>query len=356
MDNPNPKTKIKMKTTQIPFLSTDVEVEGYIEDELTPLTDIYKQVEKRLKTPQGKTGEYLEPGTVTGEELYICRRVQREIATRQINTYGQYNRMYARDLIVAIRPNGKKVDIDGQHTALLEMASRRGEVDLAEPMPCKYIKHPPNRTLEECVRIESEVFFAYNSYRKDPSYVDKMKTGRNFDIPEALEYDNNLIDCGVYIEGYDFLGDTDGIAMAGEYQWRQAIKQYGAVTVAKACQKLGQLQKHKNWCVDKKNKPVESIRADMVYMLSCLYDFMKKAKSEGKMKDKYQSLNKFIDAGLVQKTRPFWYTGISGATTNVEGALRIINEHNSTAGSITIGDTLLKSYEPFKKYIEGQSK
>lgn len=337
-----------MTNVQIPFLCDEVDsavAEIYVEEELTPLTDIYKQVEKRLKTPQGKTGEYLEQGTVLGEELHICKRVQREIATRQINTYGQYNRMYARDLIVAIRPNGKKVDIDGQHTALLEMASRRGKVDLAEPMPCKYIVHPSNRTLDECIRIESEVFFAYNSYRKDPSYVDKMKTGRNFDVPEALEYDNNLIDCGVYIEGYDFLGDTDGIPMEGEYQWRQAIKKYGAVTVAKACKKLGELQKHKNWCVDKKGKPVESIRADMVYMLSAVYDFMKRAKSDGKMKDKYESLNKFIDEGLVQKNRSYWYKGISGATTHIEGAIRIIDEHNSTAGSVTIGPTLLKDYK-----------
>lgn len=319
--------------------------ESYSDEDLTPLTEIYKQVEKRLKTPQGKCGEYLRPGTVVAEELYICKRVQREIATRQINSYGKFNRLYARHLIVAIRPNGKKVDIDGQHTALLEMASRRGDASLAEHLPCLYIDHPQDRSIEDCVRIESEVFFAYNSYRKDPSYVDKMKTGRNFDVQEAVEYDNNLIDCGVYIEGYDFLGDTDGIAMVGEYQWRQAIKKYGAVTTAKACEKLGNLQAHNNWCVDKKKQPVNSIRADMVYMLACVYDFMKRAKNDGKMKTKYQSLNNFINTKLVDKNREFWYKGISGATTNIEGALRIIQEHNSTAGSTVIGPDLLKQYK-----------
>ena len=315
------------------------------DDDLTPLTEIYKQVEKKLKTPQGKTGEYLRPGTVQAEELYICKRVQREIATRQINSYGQYNRLYARHLIVAIRPGGKKVDIDGQHTALLEMASRRGDANLAEDLPCLYIDHPEDRTIEDCIRIESEVFYAYNSYRKDPSYVDKMKTGRNFDVPEALEYDNNLIDCGVYIEGYDFLGDTDGIPMESEYQWRQAIKKYGAVTTAKACKKLGELQKHHNWAFDKKKKPVESIRADMVYMLACLYDFMKRAKSDGKMKSKYKSLENFVDNNLIQKTRQFWFKGISGASTNIEGALRIISEHNETPGAVVIGPDLLKQYK-----------
>ena len=336
-----------MTKLQIPFLYDEVdsvETESYVEEGLIPLTDIYKRVEKKHKTPQGKIGEYLQPGTVLGEELYISPKVQRDIATRQINIYGQYNREYVRDLIVAIRPDGKKVDIDGQHTALLEMASRRGKVDLAEPMPCKYIIHPQNRTLDECIRVESEIFFAYNSYRKDPSYVDKMKTGRNFEVPEALEYDNNLIDCGIYIEGYDFLGDTDGISMEGEYQWRQAIKKYGAVTVAKACKKLGELQKHNNWSTDKKGKSIESIRADMVYMLSAIYDFMKRAKADGKMKDKYESINKFINEGLVLKNRSHWYKGISGATVHIEGAIRIIDEHNSGVGCVTIGETLLKQY------------
>ena len=318
-----------------------------IEDDLTPLTEIYKQVEKKLKTPQGKTGEYLRSGTVQAEELYICKRVQREIATRQINFYGQFNRLYARHLIVAIRPGGKKVNIDGQHTALLEMASRRGDANLAEDLPCLYIDHPVDRTIDECVRIESEVFFAYNSYRKDPSYVHKMKTGRNFDVPEALEYDSNLIDCGVYIEGYDFLGDTDGIPMQSEYQWRQAIKNYGAVTTAKACKKLGELQQHANWKTDKKGKPVTSIRADMVYMLACLYDFMKRAKYDGKLNLKYQSLDDFINTKMVDKTRQFWYKGISGATTNIEGALRIIQEHNDIPGAVVIGQDLLKQYKMF---------
>jgi len=338
-----------MTQSEIAYLSNlmddaESESESESDDDLTPLTEIYNRVEKKLKTPQGKTGEYLRSGTVQAEELYICKRVQREIATRQVNIYGQFNRSYARHLIVAIRPGGKKVNIDGQHTALLEMASRRGDTDLAEGLPCLYIDHPEDRTIKECIRIESEIFFAYNSYRKDPSYVDKMKTGRNFDVPEALEYDNNLIDCGVYIEGYDFLGDTDGVPMKGEYQWRQAIKKYGGVTTAKACQKLAELQKHPNWATPKNKKPVDSIRADMVYMLACVYNFMKKAKADGKMRDKYNSLNDFIDTNLICKDRDFWYTGISGATTNIEGALRIIKEHNSTAGTTNIGEDLLKQY------------
>ena len=72
---------------------------------------------------------------------------------------------------------------------------------------------------------------------------------------------------------------------------------------------------------------------------------MKKAKSDGKMKSKYKSLENFIDNKLIEKTRQFWYKGISGATTNIEGALRIIQEHNDTPGAVAIGSDLLKQYK-----------
>ena len=78
------------------------------DDDLTPLTEIYKQVEKKLKTPQGKTESIIRSGTVQAEKLYICKRVQREIATRQINSYGHVTMDNIEHLIVAIRPGGKK--------------------------------------------------------------------------------------------------------------------------------------------------------------------------------------------------------------------------------------------------------
>ena len=68
MDNSNIKKQITK--LQIPFLYDEVdsvETESYVEEGLIPLTDIYKRVEKKLKTPQGKIGEYLQPGTVLGE-------------------------------------------------------------------------------------------------------------------------------------------------------------------------------------------------------------------------------------------------------------------------------------------------
>ena len=110
---------------------------------------------------------------------------------------------------------------------------------------------------------------------------------------------------------------------------------------------LIKLQEHKYWRTPKGlkgKKEVLSIRADMVLMLSTLYDFIERAKIDGKMKNKDISINNFIDNKLTEKVRKTWYGGISGASTGIIGALRIIAQHNEHPQSTTIGPDLLKKY------------
>ena len=322
--------------TTIPFLCADEE-----DDNLVSLTSIFNAIKSKLNITPGVTGEWLRPGTVDPSELYVTLKVQREVSTLQLNSYKQFNRIFARPLIVAIRPNDKKVDVDGQHTALLLLASL-----YPEDLPCFYIDHPKDRSIEDCEKIEAEVFYALNTFRKDPTHVDKMKAGLAFNMPDAVKYNDNLFSCNIYIEGYDYLGDPDGTSMDGEYQWRKAIEKFGTTTVAKACAKLSELQKADNWRYPKRNKKtiVTSIRADMIMILSTLYDFIKRAKIAGKMKDKEKSILNYIDNKLVDFERKKWYNGISGASTGIIGALRIINSHNESAGSTVIGDSLLRQF------------
>lgn len=315
-------------------------------DGLVSLESIFNAIKHKLKIKPGKIGQWLKPGLVSSKELFVTHKIQRDLSTQQINSYGQFNRMFARPIVVGVRPNGTLVCDDGQHTAILEMASCVGG-ELPEQLPAYFIDHPSDRSDEECEKIEAEVFYAYNSYRKDPSYVDRMKAGLAFELPEAVEYNKNLFKCGIYIEGYDYLGDPDGTPMEGEYQWRSAIKNFGIDIVKKSCETLAKLQEHENWKTPKGSKgkkEVLSIRADMVLMLSTLYDFVEKAKIDGKMKYKDISINNFIDNKLTEQVRKTWYGGISGASTGIIGALRIINEHNKYPQSTNIGTELLKKY------------
>ncbi len=313
------------------------------DDDLVSLTSIFNEIKSKLKIEKGIFGHWLKPGQVDPQRLYVSRRVQRLISTLQLNTYGKFQRHFARPLIVAIRPNGKLVDVDGQHTAILDLAATEGGDP--ELLPCLYIEHPEDRSLQDCLEIEAAVFYALNNNRKDPTHVDKMKAGLAFGLPDAVKYNDNLVECGVYIDGYDYLGDEEGCPMTGEYQWRQAINKFGVPIVSKACSKLIELQQNKNWRQPKNQKKIiTSIRSDMVIILSTLYKFIKDAKIGGGAKEKLVSINDFIDNKLVEKKRVTWYEGISGSTTGIVGALRIIKEHNDDPNSTSIGDDLLKRY------------
>ena len=68
------------------------------------------------------------------------------------------------------------------------------------------------------------------------------------------------------------------------------------------------------------------------------------AKIGGGAKEKLVSINDYIDNKLVLKKRATWYEGISGSTTGIVGALRIIKEHNDDPNSTSIGEELLKKY------------
>lgn len=334
-----------MTTINSPVDGNDFDEE---DDDLVSLTSIFNAIQTKLHVKPLVYGDYLRPGEVNVRDLYVSRRVQRLISTRQIDEYGKegFRREYANYLIVAIRPSGRLVDIDGQHTAILFLAATASKENDLSKLPCLYIDHPPERSLKDCLKVEADIFYALNTNRKDPNHVDKMKAGLAFGKSEAVEYNDNLVECGVYIEGYDYLGDSDGSPMVGEYQWRQAISKFGVSIVSKACAKLIKLQEHDNWKYPGKTKKKidTAIRSDMVIIIATLYQFIKDVKVGGGGAAKLDSLIKYVDEKLTEKDRKNWYEGISGSTTGLAGALRIIKDHNSLKNSTTVGNTLLKKY------------
>ena len=153
-----------------------------------------------------------------------------------------------------------------------------------------------------------------------------------FDLPEAVLYNNNLIACGLYI---DCLGDyEEGIQLRGEYQWRQAIKNYELSTVKKATEYVRQM--NNIW----KSK---FLRGDIIYGVSCLLDFLSKA---NELNGRRQRLINYMVTEMPKIKIKDVYEGISGSETDVLIARRIVkryNKHGDTATKSCIPeDTLIK--------------
>ena len=173
---------------------------------------------------------------------------------------------------------------------------------------------------------------ALNAKRKNPNYVDKMRAGYIFKLSEAVEYNNNLSACGVYVEN---LGDVDGHQLNGEYQWRQAIKNYELKTVISAVEYAKQFDKTWN-----RNE----VRGDIVYGLSALLNFLENGKKE--LNGRVDKVINFMLRVIPSKKVKVWYEGISGSKTDILIARRIIQAYKDdsltkTTNSIT-EETLIK--------------
>jgi hypothetical protein len=285
-----------------------------------PLVQLAQNSASKLKKfHSGTLNEFLKYQEVNPLELLVPDSYQRDISYTDINkNYKQFNKRHCVPLIIAVRPNGDKVIVDGQHKALMAVLSRENF-----KVPAMAYIHDENSTESEWERIESEIFYALNAKRKNPSYVDKMRAGYLFDMSEAREYHNNLGACGLYV---DSLGDTDGIELNGEYQWRQAVKKYEIPIVKKAS--AFAIHFDKIW---KKNE----VRGDMIYGLSCLISFLENPNQDFQktLNGRKNNLYRFIETQITQQKQKVWYEGISGSATDVLIARRIIQRYNESSNT-----------------------
>jgi hypothetical protein len=294
-----------------------------------PLVQIaHKFKSKAKKFRPGSINEFLLFKKLKVDSLIVPDVYQRDLSCGDINTYGQFNKWFFVPLIVSIRPNGDKIVIDGQHKAVMAIWS-----SCVSEVPCMVLEHPESRSNVECEKIEAEIFYALNAKRKNPSYVDKMRAGYVFGLQEAIEYNNNLSACGLYV---DSLGDVDGHQLNGEYQWRQAVKNYELAIVMRAVSYAKDIDK-----VWRKGE----VRGDIVYGLSSLIKFLDAA--SGEINGRREKVLKYVSTEMSKSKPKVWYEGISGSQTDILVARRIIKSYNAlstTANSQCIPEETLEQY------------
>ena len=304
-------------------------------DNFISLIQIAKREERKVFSGKdafikGSIGNYLKFEEISIEEFQLNERYQRDRYLAMIKKeYKQFNKTYCSFPIVSRRPNGFISVLDGQHRVLMAIWS--GDEDV---MPCQVYNHPKGRSDADCLKVDSEIFYAQNAKRKNPNYVDTMRSGLQFGLPEAVLYNNNLIACGLYI---DCLGDyEEGVELKGEYQWRQAVKNYELTTTKKATEYIKQM--NDIW----KGK---FLRGDLIYGVSCLINFLSKATE---LNGRRERLINFMVTEIPKNKIKDVYDGISGSKTDVLIARRIIhryNHHGSTAKTSCITEETQSKYD-----------
>ena len=137
------------------------------QDKLRKIADIITELDTGKKLTNlldfPTTDQPLVEMDVDPNTLDISRFYQRQFSVSALNSYRQYNPQLARHIVWAQRPQrlgGQRPTIDGQHTAGLGIYA--GQTS----MRSLCLVHPEDRTLEECIEVESRLFHAYNTARK----------------------------------------------------------------------------------------------------------------------------------------------------------------------------------------------
>ena len=152
--------------------------------QLLSLVDIAQDCRSKVsKFRTGALGEFLRYEELPLDILKLLKLYQRDIGWSEINNqYKQFDRRYCVAVIVAKRPNGDYVVVDGQHKVLMAIWSEQ-----VTKIPCMVLDHGSDWSIEQCESVEAELFHALNPKRKNPNYVDKMRAGYVFKLTEAVE-------------------------------------------------------------------------------------------------------------------------------------------------------------------------
>ena len=280
-------------------------------------------------------------------DLSISKFYQRQFSVNALNSYKIFNHQLARDVVVAVRPKalgGHKLVIDGQHTAGLAIYS--GAVD---KIKCNVLYHPEDRSKEECIRVEGELFHAYNTQRKNPSMIDKYRAGLCFDEPQAVQFNNRLQSCNLQVDG---LGDLDGdsLATSGATRFDKCIKQYDTdevdygAFINKAVNFIRRTwgTPAKSKTTDDKGNEIVSVfkyRDDLIHGLTTLLVLIEigvDANGKGLSTQQENDFKTWLEQECTKKPINLYVSNTGGGNSHYKIAHRFLQEYNTFADYASI--------------------
>ena len=307
------------------------------QDKLRKIADIITELDTGKKLTNlldfPTTDQPLVEMDVDPNTLDISRFYQRQFSVSALNSYRQYNPQLARHIVWAQRPQrlgGQRPTIDGQHTAGLGIYA--GQTS----MRSLCLVHPEDRTLEECIEVESRLFHAYNTARKNPTRIDVYRAGLCFDDPEAIRFQDILESCNLKIEG---LGDEHGdeFATTTASRFIKTIEQYGDTHRAYIPKAVNFIRRH--WG----KKSDHKYRDDFIHGLVTLLVFLDEGRDckGARLKQKRTDMLEWMETIMPFCAIREFTNNTAGGNTQYKIAHNIVEKFNGADAYLSIGRDLL---------------
>jgi hypothetical protein len=262
---------------------------------------------------------------VRSSKLLISSSYQRYICISTFKKAKQFNYLLCQTLVIALRPDGSYVIIDGQHKAIMAILSGE-DLDL----PCQIFKHDVNATLSQCIKIEAKLFEDLNTSRKNTSRLDKVRAGLSYGDEESVEFRDNFISIGVQAEG---IGYDEGIVVSG---WAKAVESIGKWKIPNTRKSVDFLRP-----IYENNWSLEYVDGSMIGGLAATFSLVEACGSG----DKAKGLRFYLKDYFSNVSRSKWTENTRGQS-DVLIARRIVNKYNDLCDQgiiegATIGEDLL---------------
>ena len=245
---------------------------------------------------------------IRASKLLISSSYQRYICVSTIKKAKQFNYLLCQTLVIAMRPDGSYVIIDGQHKAIMAFLSGE-DLDL----PCQIYKHDLNASLRQCIEIEAKLFQDLNTSRKNTSTLDKHRAGLSYDDPESIEFERNFISIGIQAEG---IGYENGVEVNG---WAKAVESIGKwkiVPTKKAVDFLRPVYENK-WHLD-------YVDGSMIGGLAATFNLIDAVGSG----ERAEGLKTYLDVNFSKISRSDWTKNTRGQS-DVLIARKIVGDYNN---------------------------
>jgi len=245
---------------------------------------------------------------IRASKLLISSAYQRYICITTIKKAKQFNYLLCQTLVIALRPDGSYVIIDGQHKAIMAILSGE-ELDL----PCQIFKHDVNATLAQCIKIEAQLFEDLNTSRKNTSRLDKVRAGLSYGDEESVEFQNNFISIGVQAEG---IGYDEGIEVNG---WAKAVESIGKWKIPNTRRAVDFLKPiyESKWHLD-------YVDGSMIGGLAATFNLVEACGSG----DKAKGLRSYLKSNFSAISRADWTKNTRGQS-DVLIARKIVSDYNN---------------------------
>ena len=244
---------------------------------------------------------------VRASKLLVSSSYQRYICVSTIKKAKQFNYLLCQTLVVALRPDGSYVIIDGQHKGIMSVLSGE-DLDL----PCQVFKHDINASLSQCIKIEAQLFEDLNNSRKNTSTLDKVRAGLSYGDDKSKEFQDNFVSIGVQAEG---IGYEDGIEVNGGATATESISKWKIPNTRRAVDFLRPIYETK-W-------NLEYVDGSMVGGLAATFSLIEACGSG----DKAKGLKTYIKTYFSNVSRSKWTENTRGQS-DVLIARKIVTKYN----------------------------